>query len=430
MKNNGELTLFERFDLSLSMLVSLHQRLGVPAEILRRAKPGADYRPQLCISKDLLREVRHYCGLMEEVFSDERQFYQSESTHPDLEATAVDGAVRELRQFDSRVGKWHERAQSLLGLPSLSQEDFDEFGLAVDRGIHDFKKSECFEELKSHSSPERRLGPLRGVLRGRVRDRIIRQRLEEVLIQTLYVTDLIRHVLFLLFSNVSPARLTLISVHCYYECRSFFVRVDDLRRFLPRGDILYGSLEMAASALRMEATRALKRELLHLDAETDSDAFLVRVERALGIVHNGFENALRNIAQGLDPAFDIDRVLDDPRLKYQEASNLVTDVGRLQERTRQLEQVPSEKNSAAFRSSLDLFKENSVPALFGADRRAFRKFEEELQNSPPESMKFVLHRFEVYLSTLLAQIRNRGVLARTQRPEGQRIAAGRTAFGA
>ncbi len=415
MSKSVERTLFERYDLSQSLLCIHHQRLGIPSEIIAAPSDHADHREQVRISRRLIRDLKNLSGWMTTVHDEQMPVpvVQAGSFNGKPRTSSGTGSLaRQISRFDQDLTEAEKRCDQLLSAAHVCRNDFDRLGVFVCRAVARLHKSRGYSELRRHSrrrDPATRL--MHSAIRAVLKDRIVQRRFARLLARVIGLVRLLEYAEITLRSQPDRALLTLLMVHSYYRCRRLFLEFEDLKRFLNPDSRLRGTLSFALSALRLEAGRSLKKELRHLDAEPEADVFYDRLERAIGILRNGLEQALCQLLEGIGSSHQVRDLLDDPQQRRrQESIHLVEDLQQLRRLVQQLQDSGPESHWKTFLERLQLFKKRSLYSLYHQDRQAVERFEEELRHCTPEARAFHSHRFQIFLTTLLAQIHNPDVL--------------------
>ncbi len=400
----SNLTFFEQLDLRLAMLVAHQNRIGAELEIVRPVDIGQDYRPQIETSSELLQQLRSLLdGYPEEIGSPTALL---ESTD-DVSA----GAFPQTGEAAAALRKAENLADSLLQLPYLSADQFDSFGFFVCQWVRSYRTSPSYVRMRRESEHPQRVLPVRGSLQSIVRDRRLQKGLEDVFAQLLYVLSLIRHTQQVLDARPRQ-QLILMMVRCNECCQSLITKMEQLQHDTGSGCLdLKDMLSWSACALRIELNRVLKGDLHHIDAEPDRNDCYDRLDRATGILLNGFDQITRQMLSRFEPEFDGGGLLDDLRQKYVETCRLRDRLSGLQSLALQMERSPSTETYGRLLHGMKAFERNSVPLLYRRDRRLFEQFSRELRDIRLADYAFVSHRLQIFLSTLLTEVQHRNVLA-------------------
>lgn len=402
-----QLTLFEQFELDRHLLIIHHQRLGVPSGIVSPLGSNQECRPMLQVSGDLLKSLRKNCDRMLHNAGRESQDDHFWEGRP-LSWHSVH-RFRESLEHASRQA--YELLQS-----ELDRDRFDLFGESLCRSLRRFRHSPSYRYLRRRSAHLKRFDRVGLRFESPQNDRMLARCCRKAGRQMLDIVSLIRFADSLLRPEADGRQITLLMVYSYYACRSLFIKLDDLKRFLPDSHPLAEFLSWSVSGLKMEASRAFRSHLRCLDSDFESDAttFFERVGHALGILQNAFEQTSCGFFQTLDSRFEPQRVFGNPEEKYEETLRLLKDLKWIRQLARRLQHTGSDRDQVRFHQALQSFRNRSFTALFRRDRIPFADFESELRRAQGAALGSTLHHFQVFLSVLLAQIQNRGVLHAVQ----------------
>ncbi len=414
-----ELTLFERFSIGLSLLQIHQRRLGIPSEITAPMHSEGNYREATQISCRLLRDLENLSGWIWALYSEDPALQEPPEDQENaqrLHRSLAPLIVRRIGEFEAALKRAVSVGEGLLNQTCVPQQRFDRLGDQICAAIKRMRRSEGFEALKRLSSGAG-IALIGEAVDKAIGDRIVRSRLRAVLQRMLEILRLLEHTEITLRSQSDRPILVLLMVHCYYRCRRLFLAIDDLRRFLPPDSPLEDVLSFGSVALKMEAGRALKKELRQLDQESDCDRFDDRLECAVGILKNGFTQTLPQILGAIDASLEsADFLEESPTSRPHEGLHLVEDLKQLQRSAQAMERGPDQvEHWKEFSRRLQLFRQRSIYSLYRRDRLIFEEFERELANCGAEGRGFVAHRLGVYLSTLLAQVDNQNVLTYADR---------------
>ncbi|MEE8586020.1 MAG: hypothetical protein V3T83_14345, partial [Acidobacteriota bacterium] len=397
------------------LLIIHHQRLGIPAGIVSPSSLEQDGRTSLQVSGDLLKNLRKNCDRM-------LQSVRRESGEGRLRAR-ISRLLRRrpapwqsVHRFREDLENASRQAHRLLQ-NDVSQERFNRFGHDLCTSLKRFRLSPSYRDLRQRSSHLRRMEQIGLQFQVPHNDLMVARNCKEAGRRMLDFLSLIRYADSLLHPEGDGRQIILLLVFGYYRCRRLFVQLDDLKRFLPESHALAEFLSWSVSGLKMEASRAFRNDLRHLDSDYEKDVtiFYERVGHALGILQNAFEQTSCGFFQILDPHFQLQHVSGNPEEKCEEALQLLQGLKQIQQLARSLQESGTPQGQASFYEALHKFRNESFTALFRRDRIPFAEFECQLRRVQGSSaLGSALHHFQVFLSVLQAQIRNRGVLCAVQ----------------
>lgn len=384
MSNALELNSFEQLDLRLAMLVANQQRSEGAQGILQPLDSDQDYRPHLETTRRIIQEIQ--------------QVFESSAEEP----------PDELLQVLNRAAVL---AESLRQLPSLSLQQFESFGFFICRWVKSFRESHRAASDWRRLSREERIRPLRGSFQA-VDDRSLQGRLEEVFGRLIYGLCLMRHSQQALETCQDRQQLILMMVRCNECAQGVLAEMEKLQRAAGASRTDLGEvLSWSSCALKLEVRRVLKGDLHHLDAEVNSDSCCERLDRAIGILLNGFDHTIRHLLNCFDPAFDGGGILGDLREQYREACRLREGLEALKEAVKKVEESPSQRTRARLRQAVQGFAGHAFPSLYLRDRRVIEEFAQQVEDSEQQELPAKAHQFQTFLSTLLGEVKNRSIFA-------------------
>ncbi len=410
MSNPLELTSFEHLDLRLAMLVSNQMRLDGSLEILRPPDARQDYRPLVETSHNIIQEIQELLDSSFEKLSlplDKRLNDQEQQlNNPDW-----------MEELQTALNQAAVMADSLRRLPSVSQQQFESFGFFLCHWVTNFRKSNRYASTWWRQQHEKRIQPLQSSLHSVVEDRSLQAQLEEVFGQLLYVLCLIRYSQQLLKTCRDRQPLILMMVRCNECAQGVLAQMEELHQAAStRNADLKEALSWSSCALKLEVRRVLKGDLRHLDAEINSNSCYDRLDRAIGILLNGFDNTVRHLLNSFDPNFDGSRFLGDLREQYHKSCLLRDSLQNLKIAVEGVEESPSDKSLSSLRQSIQDFPEQAFASLYRRDQRVIEKFSRQVEASDPQGLGFKAHQFQSFLATLLIEVKNRSVFSHFEQP--------------
>lgn len=403
MNDTLELTSFERLDLRLTMLLSNQKRLEGAQEILQPPDYNEDFSPHLETSHRIILEIQQ---LLEGSLESPQGLFG-------LHLPKLDW-FEELRQALERAGLL---AESLRRLPSVSLQQFESFGFFICHYVNSLRESNSYASTWLRQQHEKRIRPLQGSLQTITTDPSLQARLEEVFGQMLYVLCLIRHSQQALESCRDRQQLILMMVRCNECAQGALAQMEDLHRsaISSRAD-LGEILSWSSCALKLEVRRVLRSDLYHLDAEVNSNSCYERLDRAIGILLNGFDHTIRHLLSSVDPDFDGDQILGNLNDQYQNSCQLRDGLTSLKEAAKGVEESPSGKALDSLRQAIQDFTDQAFNSLYRRDRRVIEEFSRQVDATDPEEVAFKAHQFQTFLAALLGEVKNRNVFSRFEQP--------------
>ena len=178
-------------------------------------------------------------------------------------------------------------------------------------------------------------------------------------------------------------------------------------------------------ALRLETKRVFKQELLGIEHETRVDALYIRLETSAGLLWNCYQNVFISMARSFNLKFNEYDIFIDLIARQEESVRLESDLCTIRELVRRMESGHSGADVEALRKLLRIFNENSLRYLMFKDWGPFEGFIDQVNITPDNQLAPVLHRFLIFLDTLIAAVEKRAVLLALDEPHDDRAAGQR-----
>lgn len=164
--------------------------------------------------------------------------------------------------------------------------------------------------------------------------------------------------------------------------------------------------------LRVEFRNIFKRELKQVETEESLEERFSQIENAIGQLKQTAEEAFVSLVHHFNPDFDEEQLFVDKRQRSEDSSRLQHDLKSLYKLIVALVDDPNDEGFGVLAKRLAEFRKGSMRALFYKDWRPLEKFSQEMAGVEPDERAFLLHRFEVYVSTLLGEVSKRSVLTK------------------
>lgn len=175
---------------------------------------------------------------------------------------------------------------------------------------------------------------------------------------------------------------------------------------------IFDALDATAYAVGMETRKAFEHELVGLSALRHARSLYAKVESALGLLRDCFQQSTVTLAQVFDPTLNGVRLFADFQNKLDQSLVLREDLWQLLQLVRRAEQERDRRPLAPLLEQLVAFRDGSLRYLMYKDWESYERFVEEVAAARGAvELGPVLHRFNAYLETLFGQINMRAVLA-------------------
>ncbi len=407
---------FQEFELWLNGLRTYHENPGAPLE-----SSGAGFRKDFVEEVDTSLKIAGDLVRLADLVLRKDTITETPAGRPTNSTRTLEAQpcgledFAELMEFRDFLEPFNIIGSRLSG--RVSQIEFQAFGCLLTAQIQRLQKSRLYARMRRHEDEPQ----LNELLQQSIipETPTIPDQMEDVLVEFLRNLRVIRYIQDEMRRNFEFRKLLVLFGHCY-QCYYSFIRMLKPRReqlHLYRPDIVEG-IYSTTFALKLETGKVFTDGLSDIDSQTESKRAYAEMEDALGSIENAFRETFSNLVKLLNPSFDDERLHEDLKRSYEETVLLVEDLTLLRDFIKVVceEHREDENGWEQVPKTLKGFQETSMRYLFFKDWLAFEKFHRELLQSEDSGRRQVLHRFEVYLSTLLSEVKKRSVLSRFETP--------------
>jgi hypothetical protein len=428
-----QLNSVQEFELWLNGLLAFNRQSGVAFGSQKAILPDSDFREEV---RTTLQVVESLLGLCQSISTMEINAIREES--PNFTFPPGKDLRQVMRQYKTLthhvrdfVTFWdyleHQRVlcTSLIRLPSFSRREFKAFGSVVGGQVTRFFESEAWNHLDSrfrnwdlHNLLERDI--LVGIeMEG------VREQLQLVFAEFCNILGMLAYMDEQQRQHFKYRKLMILFVYSYYRCRKFLQLLRETATYLEiHQPELAEMVQGTMLALKMEMRRVFSGELRDLDSKKKIDVIYGQMQTALGLLLNAFQQSFVSLARVLNPDIDEFELFENLPRRYRESLQLLADLEELYQLVRETPKQIAEERWRRIRHSVDLFRNTSMKFLFFRDWAAFEQISEELELGDPGERPFLLHRFEVYVSTLIGEVQKRAVLSRAKKGEDLQASVG------
>ncbi|MGH9338259.1 MAG: hypothetical protein ACRD1R_01380 [Acidobacteriota bacterium] len=396
------LSSFDEFELWLDGLVAHHRR---PPNLFNEKKLVAiklDFREDLRTSLQVVEVLTALCRQLAE--SEETEIRSHKSYSP---------KIRDFVHFWNFAEHYKVILQGLLRLPTLSRKEFKSVGFVLTEQVFRFKKSDACVYLRHKFCDWSCHQVIQRDLVSSIEMEGTREQLEQMLLEFLKTLSVIEYMREEMRRSFKYRKLMLLFIHCHYFFRKFAKLLEETAQYLDHYQPeLADAIEATNLALKMETRRVFNRELREIDKLKQVDEIFARMQNALGLLQNAYQESLTHLLHLLNPDFDEFLFFDDLRRRYQESMVLLKDLQYLYGVITNVESELNDESWQEMRQVLRYFQESSMKFLYFKDWTALEQFGDELRHSSPTERPFVLHRLQVFLSTLIREVQKRSVLTK------------------
>lgn len=419
MSDLFKLNPFEEFELWLNGLLAHHRYTEIPF---------AD-RKLVSLNRDFREDVRTSLQVLQDLISMSYQIVESEvleirETDPTFLLNPDQDLRRQIREYKRHarrieefltfldfLEKYKTLALSLIRLPQLSRREFKAFGFVLSVEIRRLRKSEAHIYLKKRFYDWKFQHLIQRDIVSSVGEDGVREQLERVFMEFFHILASIKYVQRQMRRSFKFRKFIILFVDAYVSYQRFHKLLEETQKYM---ELHYPQVADAVhsimSALKMETRKVFGRELRGLESRKKIDEIYVHMENACGLLQHAFQDSFINLIHVLNPRFNEFEIFEDLPQRYQESVILLNDLRRIYELVAaSAHSNPDEPQRQEMGETLQLFRDTSMKFLMFKDWQSCEQFLDELQYAEGKDWPFLLHRFEVYLSTLIGEVQKRSV---------------------
>jgi hypothetical protein len=174
---------------------------------------------------------------------------------------------------------------------------------------------------------------------------------------------------------------------------------------------VFQAVDSVAYALNMELRKIFSRELVGFVYLRQAPPIYAKVENSHGLLRDAFQQSVVAVAQVFDPDLRGDELFPQFQTKLEQSLMIRGDIWRLLVFVRRFIETGTKEGVAPLIERVALFRDASLKYLMYKDWDAYEQFLEEIIVARTLSeVVDALHRFVVFLETLLGQVNMRAVL--------------------
>ncbi len=417
-----DLTPFQKFELWVGGLQAYHSksgpRFGQSDPVPVHQNYSEDVKTSILIVQDMIRLTSNI--VLEEI-------EEFRGTEPALVIDSTKDLRPQIRRFHSRAPELEELTSfwdfleqyKLLGmsmtrLTHLSRLEFRAYGSLLTDRIARLKNSGVYGSLLDRSLAD---GEFRYLMQ---RDIVfglempgIQEQMEIILLEFFRILRLIRYIQDEMRQRFDVRKLLVLFGYCYLSYQSFIDLLNRSREYLDRYQPeIVEAIFSATFALKTETRKVFDEHLGSIRPDATVEETYAEMEDALGLTQNAFRQCFVGLIHLLNPRFDERRLFDDMRQRHEQSVTLMNDLTELRQLSKDAGEGDDQTTWVAVLQALETFMETSMLHLFFKDREPIQAFNSELRQSVVDDRRFLLHRFEIFLTTLLGEVSKRWVLTK------------------
>ncbi|MBI4445727.1 MAG: hypothetical protein HY645_07425 [Acidobacteria bacterium] len=422
MSNLFVLSRFDQFELWLNGLAALHRRNGLPFSRTIPLPLDRDFQEEVRTSVQIAQDLIALAGPLAE-----SEMKEAREADPSLQFNSAQDWKKQIRDYRRHARRIDEFlafvnfleqyktiALALIRLPRVSRQEFKSLSSILLHEIERLRRSESQIYLKRKSYDWRAHHLIQRELLSSIEMEGIREQLEQVFEEFFRIISIIKYLQQEIWRNFKSRKVLALLSECYHSYRAFLKHLDEtckyLDHYLPElATLIYST----RCALKLEIKKVFSQELRDLELKRKIEEVYSHVENACGLLHHAFQDSFLQLIHVLKPSFNEFELFEDLTRRFQETLQLLTDLTHLRETVRSLAD-PGPLAWEQFDEELRTFQGASMHFLMFRDWQTFDQFAQELQATGGEERVFLLHRFEIYLSTLIGEVEKRAVLRKFQ----------------
>jgi hypothetical protein len=416
MLRSLELTAFEEFEIWLDTCVAHETNRGLIPGLVRAGNEGRLFE-QIQTAQEILEELIRCCGAVENLQKQEMQNIELSLQFPDKSLAPVIARHQQLcwqclgtlSDFSKKADSLKLLYDGLLRLPDITAAELAAAGYLSVQAVNQLLAGESLLYLRQKNFDWKLHHTLQNEVSSSIEEAHLKDRVELILGQLFYLLKLIQYLRAGMRRAYKARKLALLLALSYFKCRDLFGVLDDSRKqFASTHSELAETFQALSSGLKMEAGKAFKLELRDIQKETTTEQAYPKVERGIGILQNALQGSIDSLARALQLQHEF---FWDKSERHEESVTLLNDLHAIYELVSRIEETGTGDSWAEVQESLRHFQDTSMKALFARDRKTLQQFAEEIEYCDPKARLFVLHRFEVYISSLIVEVKKRAALA-------------------
>jgi len=427
--NLFKLSAYEELQLWMDGLAAHHRHCGIPF--------GA--QTAVILNRDFKEDIRTSLQIIENLIAMAQRIVATELLQiREIDPASLANPGRDLRKqfkqyksyarsIDDFVAFWDFLENyktvciSLLRLPSISRAEFKAFSSLFTDQVTRFGKTESNAYLKKKFYDYQFQHMVdREILRN-LPDQGSREFLQKLFLDFFHLLCIVHYMRDEMRRRFPFRKLMSLFMHLNFTCRKFLKVLEDSRKYLSeRLPEVSSNIYDISLALKMEMRRVYSVELRDLESQKKIDVVYGQMQNALGMMLNAFQESFINLSHLLQPDFNEFELFEELGKKHRESMALLNGLKAVyQVISNEPETVLSEPKYMEVKQTLEHFRNTAMRFLFFKDWSAFEAFSEELDKASPDERVFILHRMQVYVSTLVGEVAKRTVLSKVVQPEAQ-----------
>jgi hypothetical protein len=413
----------EEQQLWLESVSAYFQHAGKLFASKHEVKENHNFRSELKNALIILRGETKRCPLilLQEMETDRVEPQPSGGSDQELKKAILEqqdpsGHLADFISFWEFLQRYSVIGLSLGRHQNLSLAEFKCFGLVLAARAREYLDSQGFLYLLKRRGTYNFSHLIQRDILSSVETRGTREELETVFHCFLDLLCIVQYCQEQMRYSFRHQKLIVLLTYCHHSYLRFLKVLDSAAQYLK-----YGKPELVESVLsikfglKLEIRKIFEQELKDTYQNRRMKEVYSSMESGLGLLKHASRQAFTSLVREFNTDFDELSVFQE--LKDQEAASnqLTHDLQELYRLVKDPNTQHTEEGFGELVRVLQDFRQGSMRVLFVKDWQPFEQFNRELETAETRERAFILHRLEVYLSTLIGEVEKRAILHRDVR---------------
>lgn len=303
-------------------------------------------------------------------------------------------------------------ADELLRGNRTSFQIFRSLGRILNKEFLALKKNRQVVRLRQLHSDSRFEEVIHRDILAPITNKQMRLEVTELLMGFLKLLNYLQFVADQLKRSYNFRALLLIFSLLHWELQALARRIEStLSEWQRRGQAVEAQFQTSLFALRIESRRVFDRELSGIEQMTQIEAIYAKLEDSCYLLRNCLQSSFIQLSRALNPGFREHTIFEDIARRYEETICLLADMQTIESFVSLLAKNPTAETHRRLVHIVQVFRETSMRYLMFRDWAAFESFIEEFSTrKDAESLRFTLHKFSVFIDTMVGEVSKRAVL--------------------
>lgn len=410
---------FDEFEVWLNALAAHHRHAGA----------GFASTSPVNIDRDFLEDLRTSSYVIEELLALAQAITEAEAreTAPELSSDLTErdlkAQVRGYRRYARRIGDFVQfweflesygaLATGLLRLPNLSRREFKAFGSILLSEALRFRKGQSHAYLKRKTTNYSFSFIIQRDVTAELEGEGTRAQLENLFQRFFDLLRVFRYVDGEMRKGFKYRKILVLFLCAFQLSRKLLRQLEEAGTYLELNEPeLAEKVNGVKLILKMEIRRVFQSRLKDIDEKRRVDLIYGDMQDTLGVLHNSVRESMTHLIHGLNPEFDEFQIFEDLLQRHQATVILLDDLKRLQRISMDEATLQSEEGWKNLHRSVLEFQETSMRDLFFKDWVYMEGFGDELGTATEAERAMVLHRLQIFLTTLMDEVSKRTILTK------------------